>query len=489
MGGLLTGDAWVAQFPEINTNKGANGSSSLQGTVVAIYEIGCLFGSLIAFAIGDYLGRRRMIMLGSVILIIGAALQTAAYGIPQFIVGRIVAGIGNGINTSTVPLWHSETTRAHNRGRAVATELAINTFGTMSSYWIDYGFSFVKNQSQFRAPLGFQMAFAIVTLVLIQWCPESPRWLLSRGRDADAQAVLRQLSVEPLAYRDAVVDAEFKQITEWIAEEKAALVRDGKPISQFRACFTNGKDRYFHRLVLGMGSQFMQQLCGINAIAYYSAVIFEQSVGLARNTSLLLAGGNGIVNHLASIPPIFIIDRIGRRKLMIWSVAGQAVCMALMAGGTSRTAHGPGIVATTGIFFFSFFFASGLLSVPWLYPTEIAPLPIRTCSAALGSASNWIWNFVVVEITPISLHSIGYKTYIYFAIFNALFVPLIYFFYPETRQLSLENVDLLFTGPKVLMHLPEELRVPEPVVSTTSPQPDVEKKGDSGSYVVHAEFK
>lgn len=260
----------------------------------------------------------------------------------------------------------------------------------MSSYWIDYGFSFIKNQSQFRAPLGFQMAFAIVTLVLIQWCPESPRWLLSRGRDADAQAVLRQLSVEPLADRDAVVDAEFKQIAEWIAEEKAALVRDGKPISQFRACFTNGKDRYFHRLVLGMGSQFMQQLCGINAIAYYSAVIFEQSVGLARNTSLLLAGGNGIVNHLASIPPIFIIDRIGRRKLMIWSVAGQAVCMALMAGGTSRTAHGPGIVATTGIFFFSFFFASGLLSVPWLYPTEIAPLPIRTCSAALGSASNWI---------------------------------------------------------------------------------------------------
>lgn len=102
MSGLLTGQAFTSQFPQINTNPGANGSSSLQGTVVAIYEIGCFFGAIFCFIFGEYLGRRKTIMLGCVILSIGAALQAASYGIPQLIVGRIVAGLGNGMNTSTI---------------------------------------------------------------------------------------------------------------------------------------------------------------------------------------------------------------------------------------------------------------------------------------------------------------------------------------------------------------------------------------------------
>ncbi|OXG81338.1 hypothetical protein C350_03156, partial [Cryptococcus neoformans MW-RSA36] len=129
MSGLLTGSAFTQQFPEIDTTDGGNGSASLQGTVVAIYEIGCLFGSLFTFFFGERLGRRRCIMLGCTVLIIGATLQTASFGIPQLIVGRIITGLGNGVNTSTVPVWHSETTQATNRGRALAIELAINIFG------------------------------------------------------------------------------------------------------------------------------------------------------------------------------------------------------------------------------------------------------------------------------------------------------------------------------------------------------------------------
>jgi MFS family permease len=102
--------------------------------VVAIYEIGCLFGSLFTFFMGEVFGRRRTIMLGCTVLCVGAALQTSSYGIPQLIVGRIVTGLGNGINTSTVPVWHSETTAAHNRGRALAIELAINIFGVVSGH-------------------------------------------------------------------------------------------------------------------------------------------------------------------------------------------------------------------------------------------------------------------------------------------------------------------------------------------------------------------
>lgn len=99
---------------------------------MALYEIGCLIGSLFTFFYGERLGRRRAIMLGCTVLSVGAALQVSSFGIPQLIVGRIVTGLGNGINTSTVPVWHSETTKAHNRGRALAIELAINIFGVAS---------------------------------------------------------------------------------------------------------------------------------------------------------------------------------------------------------------------------------------------------------------------------------------------------------------------------------------------------------------------
>lgn len=102
MSGLLTGDAFTAQFPEINTNPGAHGSPSLQGTVVAIYEIGCFFGSLLALILCEKLGRRWSIMLGCAILTVGGALQASAFSIPHLIVGRIVAGLGNGLNTSTI---------------------------------------------------------------------------------------------------------------------------------------------------------------------------------------------------------------------------------------------------------------------------------------------------------------------------------------------------------------------------------------------------
>jgi hypothetical protein len=140
---------------------------------------------------------------------------------------------------------------------------------------------------------------------------------------------------------------------------------------------------------------------------------------------------------------------------MLFAAAGQCGCMAVLAGTTSVTHYATGVVAATMLFLFNFFFAVGLLAIPWLLPAEYAPLPIRASAAALASASNWIFTFLVVEITPVSIKSIGPYTYVYFCIFNACFLPLIYFVYPETANLSLEQIDLLFTGQKVLLHLPQ----------------------------------
>lgn len=146
MSGLLTGAAFTAQFPEIDTNEGSHGSASLQGTVVAIYEIGCFFGSILALVFGEKLGRRLTILIGCLVLCVGGALQASAYSIPHLIVGRIVAGLGNGMNTSTIrefvlcqycmvdalttrkAVWHSELMQADKRGKGVS--LTITTFSS-----------------------------------------------------------------------------------------------------------------------------------------------------------------------------------------------------------------------------------------------------------------------------------------------------------------------------------------------------------------------
>ncbi|KAF5022477.1 hypothetical protein F66182_5449 [Fusarium sp. NRRL 66182] len=448
MSGLLTGYAFVNTFPEIDTTEGGNGSSSLQGTVVAIYEIGCFFGAIFCLVFGEYFGRRKCIMMGCVVLSVGAALQAAAFGIPQMIVGRIVAGLGNGMNTSTIPVWHSELMKADDRGRGLAIELAINIFGVMLSYWVDYGMSFVTNDAQFRFPLAFQIFFAIVTFAGVLVLPESPRWLINHHLHDEAREVLWAVrkDARSISKDDESVNRSMAEIQHAITEE-----REAAQTSSFKAMWKNGAQKFRYRTLLGIGGQFMQQ---------YAPVIFQESVGISHNLSLLLAGFNGIAYFFSSLIPIWIIDRLGRRKLMMFAVTGQAVCMAVLAGTVSTGETGPGIVAIVMLFLFNFFFAVGLLAIPWLLPAEYAPLAIRTRAAALATASNWIFTFLVVEITPVSISSIGWKTYIYFAIFNAAFLPLIYFFYPETRLLSLEQIDKLFTGSKILLHWDHSMGVP-----------------------------
>jgi hypothetical protein len=135
------------------------------------------------------------------------------------------------------------------------------------------------------------MAFALATIALIQFCPESPRWLLKHGREEDAKFVLGQLSVHPESNIQEQLEYEFATIKHALQEEEAATIKDkdGKPVSAVRACFTSGKERYFHRVMLGVGSQFMQQLCGINLITYYAPVIFVSLTVLCSKGTWLMA--------------------------------------------------------------------------------------------------------------------------------------------------------------------------------------------------------
>lgn len=395
-----------------------------------------------------------MIMLGTSIMIIGAILQASAATLPHFIVGRIITGIGNGGNTSTVsgeadrrvhlrhslialrckqiPTWQSETSKSHNRGKLVMMEGALITCGIMISYWVDLGFSFAPGSVAWRFPLAFQIVFCIFILAFIPFMPDSPRWLVLNKREDEARQVLAALNdVDSI---DPTINTELSVIRETVIEMSKGSFRD---------LFTMDKDRNLHRMILGYTSQLFQQITGINLITYYAAVIYS-GLGMSSFMSRLLAALNGTEYFLASWPAVFLVERVGRRKLMLFGGVGQAVTMAILAGVNSRTDTSYQIAGIVFLFVFNTFFACGWLGIPWLYPAEIVPLRIRAPANALSTSANWIFNFMVVMVTPVAFNSIGYKTYIVFAAINAFIVPCVYFFYPETAYRSLEEMDAIF---------------------------------------------
>ena len=184
----------------------------------------------------------------------------------------------------------------------------------------------------------------------------------------------------------------------------------------FRDLFTMTEDRHFHRLVLAYVNQMFQQISGINLITYYIPNILQGQVGLTDILSRLIAACNGTEYFMASWIAVFTIERFGRRSLMIFGAAGMSVCMIVLAITDSIGTNRSGIGSTVFLFLFNTVFAIGWLGMTWLYPAEIVPLRIRAPANAVSTSANWIWNFMVVMITPVSFSSIGYKTYIIFAV-------------------------------------------------------------------------
>ncbi|KAJ4302445.1 hypothetical protein N0V88_002589 [Collariella sp. IMI 366227] len=438
MGGILTLKVFLDAFPMINpkafgiSEEESSTRSTYQGIAVASYNLGCFIGAMITIFIGNPLGRKRVIMLGTAIMVIGAILQASATTLEQFIIGRIITGLGNGGNTSTVPTWQSETSKAHKRGKMVMIEGALITCGITISYWIDLGFSFAPGSVAWRFPLAFQVFFCIIILIFIPFLPESPRWLILRGREAEAKEVIAAL--EDKEVTDPLVETEYLAIRDTVMEMSKGTFRD---------LFTMDKNRNLHRTLLAYFNQVFQQISGINLITYYAAVIY-QGLGMSDFNSRLLAALNGTEYFLASWPAVFLVERVGRRKLMLFGGIGQATTMAILAGVNSRDTKPYQITGIVFLFIFNTFFAVGWLGMTWLYPAEIVPLRIRAPANALSTSANWIFNFLVVMITPIAFNNIGYKTYIIFAVINAFMVPCVYFFYPETAYRSLEEMDNIF---------------------------------------------
>ncbi|CAG8977991.1 hypothetical protein HYALB_00001873 [Hymenoscyphus albidus] len=436
MSGIISAEPFMEYFPETKDKP------VYQGFVTAIYEIGCLVGAMGILWFGDSLGRRRSIMLGGIIMILGVIVQVAAIkgsnATIQFIIGRIITGIGNGINTSTIPTYQAECSRTTNRGLLICIEGGVIAFGTLIAYWIDYGASYGPDDLTWRFPIAFQVVFGIILIVGTYYLPESPRWLLSQDRHEEGMNVLAALHGKDTNDTEVVLQHSV------ILNSIKASGEAGK--TPYSALFTGGKTQHFRRMMLGSSSQFFQQIGGCNAVIYYFPILFQRSIGTTHHLALLLGGVNMIVYAAFATVSWFIIERAGRRKLFLWGTAGQGLSMVLIfACLIPRNGQGPSSKgAGVGLFTYIAAFGATWLPLPWLYPAEINPIRTRGRANAVSTCTNWLFNFLVVMIVPIMIDKIKWGTYLFFAVVNATFIPIIYLFYPETKRRSLEEIDLIF---------------------------------------------
>ncbi|KAM3459987.1 hypothetical protein MY5147_002945 [Beauveria neobassiana] len=439
---------WLDDAATVPDPNMCTGDANTQAAGVAIYQVGCFLGAVLVFFYGESWGRKSSTFWGSLIMIIGTVMQAACFEYGLFVAGRVVGGIGNGMVTSTIPTWQSECARPHKRGFLIMLSGALISGGIMIAYWVDFGFYFLQGSVRWRFPIAFQSFFTLIVMWGLMYLPESPRWLAMHGRMDEAAAVTGRLLGKPIDH------VETRQEMQTIIDGIEAQGAQGK--FNNKELLTGGPSQNLRRTLIGVAAQFGQQICGINLITYYATFLFENSLGFSAEMSRLLAAANGTEYFLASLAALPLIERTGRRTLMLFGAFGMMASMTILAGtvstGTTLPNGAPklnttyGVTATVFLFVFNTFFAIGWLGMTWLYPAEITNLRIRIQANALSTCSNWLSNFLIVMITPPAFANLGYRTYIMFAVFNAAIIPMVWFFFPEPKGRSLEELDVIFAS-------------------------------------------
>ncbi|OQD87738.1 hypothetical protein PENANT_c005G00943 [Penicillium antarcticum] len=436
LGGVLTQNNFEAQFPEIDIVNAENQSqaSKLQGTVVAAYTIGGFLGTLSCIWVGDKFGRRRTIMAGSIMQVIGSILMAAAWSLAHLLVSRIVLGFGTGILLATIPLWQSEISPAEKRGAHVGMKGIFSGLGCALALFLDFGMSFTRGSVAWRFPFGFVVLLSLAIFGFIILLPESPRWLIREGRISEASEVLAAL--EDTCVDDLSVETKIKDV-------QMSLELSGKPsIGQF---FHMGPQRTFHRAILAGMVMLFLQLTGSTVTTFYTTAIFEKNLSLGNSTSTVLAAVYQLVGPIGGTFCVLKIEGFGRRVLLLGSAIGNAVCLAMVAGlGTQSENPLAMRGAVFFIFLFHFSYIIGFGAIPYLYATEIAPLHLRTTINSFSISISWAVSILITNVTPLAFNTMGQTYFVIFAGFNAAMVPIIYYMFPETAGRSLEEMDKIF---------------------------------------------
>ncbi|QQK42748.1 Sugar/inositol transporter [Penicillium digitatum] len=460
MSGIITGWYFKDYFNQP--------SRATIGTVVAVLEIGAFISSLLVGRVGDMIGRRRTILYGSIVFFIGGAFQTFATGIPMMMVGRVIAGLGVGALSTIVPVYQSEISPPHNRGKLACIEFTGNIAGYATSVWVDYFCSFIDNDYSWRLPLLFQCIMgALLGIGSLMIC-ESPRWLLDNDHDEEGMVVIANLYGEGDLLNDKARQ-EYRDI------KMNVLVQRQEGERSYSDMFR----RYRKRVLIAMSAQALAQLNGINVISYYAPLVFE-SAGWAGRDAILMTGINGISYLLSTIPPWYLVDGWGRRPILLSGAVAMLISLSLISYFIYIEISATPTLTVIFVMLYNAAFGASWGPIPWLYPPEILPLSIRAKGASLSTASNWAFNWLVGEITPVLQQIIKWRLYLVHAFFCACSFVLVYFLYPETSGVRLEDMDVLFGDASTAMPTPATQGERGSLMGAGSPVPSLDLRRQYG---------
>nr|QFR37124.1 MFS transporter [Cyberlindnera americana] len=476
--GILTMENFGSHFPRIYAD------SDFKGWFVSSLLLCAWFGSLVAGPIVDSYGRKPTMIVASFIFIIGSIFQCAGASISMLFGGRCTAGFAVGILTMCAPLYMAEIGHPVIRGSLVALQQLSITFGILISFWIDYGTNHIGGtkcnaQSQldsfnpytdvpiggctgqksaaWRIPFGLQIIPAFILGVGMIFMPESPRYLVYKGEDHKALEVLSY--IRRLESTNPDLEAEFAEIKGEVlfeAHYKERHFGGATGISLFFAEYKNlfGTRSNFKRVFLGSWLMWSQQFQGCNAIIYYAPTMFAM-LGLNSNTTTLLATGvYGVVNFLSTIPAVLLMDKIGRKPLLIAGAIGTFSCLLIVGAilakyqSTISDHKSAGYAAMVFIYIYDINFSYSYAPIGWIYPSEIFSIGIRSKAISITTSSTWMNNFIIGLVTPHMLETMKWGTYIFFAAVSLFSVFFVWVFLPETRKRTLEEMDEVFGDDK-----------------------------------------
>ncbi len=423
LGGMLFGyDIGVISGAILFIKNDFSLSSGVEEVVVSAVLLGSLVGALAGGSLADRFGRRRLLIGAAIVFGLGAVGAALAPDTGLLIAARVFAGAAIGIASFVSPLYISEIAPVEVRGRLVSINQVALTSGIVISYLVDYAFAGAQAWRWMFALAAIPAAAFGIGLVFI---PDSPRWLVGKGQVDEARSVLKRIRAP------GRVEQELGEIRHSAAQQKAHWSELLSPM--LRA-----------PMIVGVGLAIAQQITGINTVIYYAPTIFRSAGMSSASVAILASVGVGFVNVLLTLLAMQLIDRVGRRPLLLVSLGGMALSLFVLglAFSLPQLSGSLGWIAVASLMVYVGSFAVGLGPVFWLILSEIYPLRIRGRAMSVGTAANWITNLIValsfLTLTQVVGRPATFWLYGAVSIGAWLFA---FFLVPETKGKSLEEIE------------------------------------------------
>lgn len=425
-GGLLFGLNMAGISGAVDMIKGEFSlTDSGLGTVAALLTFGCLIGALFTGNFTEKYGRKKVMLFTAIVYIIsafGCALSDSAAMLTIF---RVLSGLAVGATSVVAPMYISEIAPAHNRGRLVSFNQFAITIGIVLAYILDY-FLMDMGENSWRFMLGVPGVFGVIFLVfLLLKFPESPRWLLAHGKKDEAIKVLNSIGGQ------ALVNTEMPEM------EKAFAAEKKKEKMSFAELF---KGKTGKIVLIGTLIAALQQITGINAVIMFSPEIFK-AAGSAQGDSVMQAMIVGLVNFLMTIVALWLVDKKGRKTLLLWGAAGMIASLIYLTVEFAKPVQN-GVGVLVALLVYISFFAASFAPVMWVIISEIYPNRIKGLAMSFSTAISWLCTFLTVYFAPVIQGTLGlHYLFAIFGVFSIIAFVFVKFWIPETKGKSLEQIE------------------------------------------------